>query len=305
VASALGLRAGVPNLAVGALAFFGATWLVQHAGGGWAGTAAQIAAWCALLGLVQGLLVVTLHVPSWAVSLAVAVGLAGWAGSQDLPSFARLGYDPVPDAYVWFAGVAAFSVLASVLGLHPGLRRGFGRFRPVTDPARRRGWTAAVIAVTVTVVSSALAGFAGAFAQLAGQAVGGFTTSSAGPLGFALVYTALGVGVALVGGTSVFGRRGGILGTVLAAALVTVTVSWLGGSNPQRAVSYVLAAAIVLGLAATRLVERFGRPVLRPSTEEDRPWARTPVPPGAQWGPGPTPAGGLWSSDEVWGTPGR
>ena len=44
--------------------------------------------------------------------------------------------------------------------------------------------------------------------------------------------TAVGLGVALVGGTSAYGRRGGIFGTVLAAGLFAVVASY---STLQRA----------------------------------------------------------------------
>jgi hypothetical protein len=65
----------------------------------------------------------------------------------------------------------------------------------------------------------------------------------------------------------------------------------------------VLAVAVGIGLAVTRLVERYGRPVLLPASDEDDTWmprVHGLTPSAAPWGPGPTPAGGLWS-DEGWG----
>ena len=118
--------------------------------------------------------------------------------------------------------------MLSLVGLHPGLRRGFARFRPVADPAKRRGIAAGVIAVVVTVVSSVLAGLAGVLLVLIDE----LPRSGIGDL--ALRLTAFGVGAALLGATSAFGRRGGILGTALAAALLTVVLAWADRAHPSR-----------------------------------------------------------------------
>ena len=185
--------------------------------------------------------------------------------------------------------------MVSLVGLHPALRRGFARFRPVADPAKRRGIAASVIAIVVTLVSSVLAGLAGVLLAL----IGDLPRTNSG--GLALNLTTFGLGAALLGGTSAFGRRGGIFGTVLAAALLTVVLAWADRAHPSWPSGYILGLAIMVGLVATRLVERFGRPVLRPSGEEEESWVRTPAPtsPTTPW------QGGLWSSDESWGSPRR
>ncbi len=293
-ASALSLRAGVPNLAVGGVAVLAGVFVTTHADGSWGGATGLAIGICAGLGLIQGLVVVGLHVPSWAASMAGLLAFSAWAGAQHLRATDTV-YEPVADAYLWFGGVAALSVVLSLLGLHPALRRGLARFRPVADPARRRGTGAAIIAVAATVASSVLAALAGALLALTES----LPRTGAAELG--LLYTALGLGVALLGGTSAFGRRGGIFGSVLAAALLTVVLAWAAAEQPDWSAAYVSAAAIVVGLLATRLVERFGRPVLRTPGDDDEAWVRTPA--GAQ---PPTPwQGGLWSSDESWGSPRR
>jgi hypothetical protein len=65
----------------------------------------------------------------------------------------------------------------------------------------------------------------------------------------------LALGAALVGGTSLMGRRGGIFGTVLASTLL-LGLMWLAegrgwGFNP----SWIALGAIVAGFLITRLVE--------------------------------------------------
>ncbi len=306
VASALALRAGVPNLAVGGAALVASYYAVDHASGAWVGAAGVAIGICAAIGLVQGAVVVVLHVPSWAVSLAVALALAAWVASQPVVT-GNLGYDPLPDAYLWFSGVAAVSIGASLVGVVTGFRRGFGRFRPVADPARRRGRTAAMIAAAVTVGSSVLAGLAGVLIALVDTRLD-VGTGGADALQAAVLLTATGLGAALLGGTSAYGRRGGIFGTVLATVLLVLTMQWVVETHPTWPVAYVLGAAIGVGLAVTRLVEWFGRPVLLPPRDDDESWmprVHSLTPTSTPWRPGPTPAGGLWSSDEGWGSPPR
>jgi hypothetical protein len=162
-----------------------------------------------------------------------------------------------------------------------------------------------VIVVAVTVASSALAGLAGVLISLVDARL---DFASGGALEAALLITAIGLGAALLGGTSAYGRRGGIFGTVLATMLLMITLEWIAAAHPSWPVTAVLAVAIGVGLAVTRLVERFGRPVLLPSSEDDESWmprVHSLNPTSAPWRPGPTPTGGLWSSDEGWGTPPR
>ena len=302
VASALALRAGVPNLAVGGAAVLSMVWLAEHGDGAWFGAAATAVGICAAVGLLQGLVVGGLHVPSWAVSLAVALGVIAWAGSRGSAA-SGIDYDAAPDAYLWFAGVGALSVLANLASLAPPVRRAVGRFRPVADPARRRGVTAAVIAGSATVVSMVLAGLAGV---LLASVVGADLVGGVGAEASVVELTALGLGAALLGGTSAFGRRGGIFGTVFAACLLTVVLVYLAEVNPSVPLVVVPAVAIAVGLAVTRLVERYGRPVLlTPIDEADEDWmprVHAIAPPAKPWQPAPTPTGGLWSADDGWGT---
>jgi ribose/xylose/arabinose/galactoside ABC-type transport system permease subunit len=300
LASAVSLRAAVPNLAVGAVAILASAWIGQHAHGSFGGVTATALGLCAALGLVQGLFVVGLHVPAWAASLGVVVAVTGWTTTQRAISL-DLGYDPGADAWLWFVCVATASILASVIGVAGGIRRGFGRYRSVADPARRRTPVAALIAVAATIVSTVIAGLAGAlYATRMGP---GLNLETDGRQEV-IILTAIAFGTALLGGTSAFGRRSGIFGTVVAACLVSVMLEWVSSAHPGWSIELVLAVPIVVGLAVTRLVERFGRPVLLPPEEEESwiPKAHSPASgtaPSAPWRPGP-----LWS-DEGWGNPPR
>jgi ribose/xylose/arabinose/galactoside ABC-type transport system permease subunit len=232
------------------VAVFAALYLGQHGSGGWFGPAATVLGICAAIGLAQGLVVVGLQVPAWAASLAVALGLVAWSSGKTAGALGA-GYDPTPHAYYWFGGFCLLSVGASVLGLVPTIRRGFGRFRPVIDPARRRGKVAALVTLAATVVSSALAGLGGVLAVSVYR--------EAAPTN-GLELTALALGAALLGGTSAFGRRGGIFGTVFAVALLSVCLAYAQAADRAWSVAGVATVAILAGLGVTRLVERYGRP---------------------------------------------
>jgi hypothetical protein len=202
--------------------------------------------------------------------------------TQELPQGL---YQPVSQAQVWFGGFAALAVLGGLLGSISSVRRAVGRFRPVEDPARRRGGAAAGFSVVALLGSSLFASAAGVLTALQDRRVESVDTS--------LTLTGLALGGALLAGTSAFGRRGGLLGTVLAAALLAVVLRYLRITHPGFSQLAVAAAAIGVGLVATRLVEAFGGP--RPSPEQEFEHWRT-VTPSAASAATVTPS----SDDEGW-----
>jgi len=302
-AVALSLRAAVPNLAAGSVAIAAAILFDRNYSGGVVQPLLIVLGLAAVVGLVQGLLVAGLQVPGWAASLGVAAGLTAWMVGHGVSDLSK-AYDARPHAYYWFGAFAALSVLAGLLGLVPALRRAVGRFRSVADPAQRRGFGAAAVVVVVTVVSSLLAAVGGLLTVWSAQAVdalGGV------PL------TALALGAALLGGTSAYGRRGGIFGTVLAVVLVTVAAAYTAAIHHPWSGFALAGAAIGLGLAVTRVVERFGRPDSGAKEDDEEEWtprvhsatSPTGAPTARSWQPTATPStpavGGLWASDDAWG----
>ncbi|GAA1754100.1 hypothetical protein GCM10009681_26530 [Luedemannella helvata] len=306
VGSAVALRAGAVNLAVGPIAAAAALYYAQNASGGLAGSLGVAIAVGAGVGVLIGVAVVGLHVPAWAASLGAGLGLLVWMQAQETLSFVS-AYNPGPHAGYWFGGVCALSVFASLIGLVPAVRRLVGRFRPVSDPADRRGAVAGVVTVVALAGSSALAALAGVL-MASSRGVAGPSDG--------LLLTALGVGIALLGGTSAFGRRGGVFGTVLAVALVTIGMAYtrligLGWGDAAFA-----ALGIGVGLVATRLVERFGRPELDDYAESDDVWTTSPATQPASQGTSPdlwssppsqttswsAQPGGTWGGTDAWGT---
>jgi predicted outer membrane lipoprotein len=75
--------------------------------------------------------------------------------------------------------------------------------------------------------------------------------------GFTLLGTA--AAAAFLGGTSAYGRRGGVFGTVLAAGFLQLAALWLGLVEAQPWTRpALLGGAIVLGLLVGRVVEAAG-----------------------------------------------
>jgi ribose/xylose/arabinose/galactoside ABC-type transport system permease subunit len=248
---ALSLRAGVVNLAVGPIAVAAGLYFAEHAGSGMASAIGESALLAAGLGAAIGLVVVIFQVPSWAASLAGALAAVVWINKHPGP-FTVSGYDPAKHAIYWYAGFAALSVLGGLLGLFKTVRRGFSRYRPVADPARRRGVAAGALAFVALAGSGALAGLGGGLGALSSRTV---TASDNGAL-----LTVLALGAVLAGGTSAFGRRGGVFGTLLAVTLLVLLIHY-GDAADWKMSPYALAGgAIGVGLVLTRLVETLGRP---------------------------------------------
>jgi ribose/xylose/arabinose/galactoside ABC-type transport system permease subunit len=305
----LSLRAAVPNLAVGPIAYGSALFFAAHADRGLVTTAVVTGLLAIAVGAVIAVAVVGFHVPAWAASLGAALGLIVWIEQRTGPlKMTGGGYAPGRHAAFWLGGFAALAVLGGLMGISKPMRRAVGRFRPVADPARRRGAAAGALAALAIVGSSALASVAGVLmASRAGTVT---------PPNNALTLTGLALGTALVAGTSAYGRRGGVFGTVLAVALVTAVMEYLDVTNRRVAPLAVAAVAIGAGLVVTRLVEAFGRP--RSAADADDDWGRaqaasttstTSMAEADSWSPnrtGWTTAGtsgdDRWGNGERWGS---
>jgi ribose/xylose/arabinose/galactoside ABC-type transport system permease subunit len=252
IGTGLTLRAGAVNLALGPVAVASALHFAENGDRGVLQAVGPAALIAFGLGLALGLFVVILHVPGWAASIAAALVVVVYIEQRAAPVDVQGAFDPTDHAVIIFGGVAALAVLGGLFGSVKAIRRPLGRFRPVSDPARRRGTAAAALTAGSIAVSMPLAAVAGVL--IAAAASGPVAPTN----GFE--WTGLALGAALLGGTSAFGRRGGVLGTVLAVALITLFVDYQEARNWDMAILAVAAGAIVGGLLVTRLVETFGRP---------------------------------------------
>ncbi|MGQ5259250.1 ABC transporter permease [Micromonospora sp. ZYX-F-536] len=260
LAAGLSLRTAAPNLAVGPIAVAAALHYAEQGDQGLRDSVGPAIAVAALGGLALALAVVVLHVPGWAASLAGAAGVVVYIERRSAPVLVQGDYDPGRSAGYLFAGFAAVAVLGGLFGAIRAIRRLVGRYRPVTDPARRRGVVAAVVTAVALVGSTVLAALAGVLLAANGP---GPVAPTPG-----LDWTVLAIGVALLAGTSAFGRRGAVFGTLLAVGLVAVFQAYARARGWTVDTWTVGGVALGIGLLVTRLVETFGRP--RPGST-DRP----------------------------------
>jgi ribose/xylose/arabinose/galactoside ABC-type transport system permease subunit len=262
LAAGLSLRTAAPNLALGPMAVAAALHYAENGDRGLVAAVWPLALAAVALGLLVALLAVGLHVPAWAASLAVGLALVVFIERRLAPVRPQGTFDPGRFAVHLAAGFAAVAVLSGLLGTIKAVRRTVGRFRPVADPARRRGVGAAVLVTAATTVSMV-------FAAAAGVLLAAGATEPVRP-DAGLVWTALALGVALLGGTSAFGRRGGVFGTLLGVALVTLFLRYVELRGWRVTPAGTAAAVLALGLLVTRLVESYGRP--RGPGEGDEEW---------------------------------
>ncbi|GAB7041615.1 MULTISPECIES: ABC transporter permease [Catenuloplanes] len=286
------LRTAAPNLAIGPVAVASALHFAENGDGG----VLQAAGVALVIGLVGGLIlalvVVGFHVPGWAASLAAALGVIVYIQLRPGPVAVQGDYDPTRHAVYLFGGFAALAVIGGLLGLIKNVRRTVGRFRPVGDPADRRGVGGAVVTTLAIVFSTVLAVGAGVL----------LAAGSPDPVvpSVGLEWTGLALGAALVGGTSAFGRRGGVLGTLLAVVVLTLFLRYQDLESWDISTYATAAVAVGGGLVVTRLVETFGRPAPAPDTQWTEPPAATTwqAPPAE---PNPAPRTDPWDSSR-WGS---
>ncbi|MFY1696494.1 ABC transporter permease [Solwaraspora sp. WMMA2101] len=284
LAAGVSLRAGAPNLAIGPVAIAAALHFAENGDNGVLPVLVTAGIWAVVLGVLTAVLVTGLQMPGWAGSLVAACVAVVFIQQRAAPVDLQGAFDPTGQAVFLFGGFVAVAVLGGILGTVKPVRRGVGRFRPVADPALRRGATAAMVTSGALVVSMGLAVGGGVLLAAVG---GGPVSPSVG-----LEWSALAIGAALLGGTSVFGRRGGIFGAVFAVVGLTIFIRYADLRQLDIALYATAAVTLAVGLVVTRLVETFGRPRVRqevedaePPPEEEDEWVE---PPPQSWTPAVT-----------------
>jgi hypothetical protein len=255
------MRAAVPNLAVGPIALAAAVHFAENGDKGLLRAAAPALIVAAVGGLVVAVFVIALHVPGWAVSLGAALGLITWIQLRTGPVTVQGDYNPSNQAFYLFGGFAVLAVVGGALGTVQPVRRTLGRMRPTGDPSVRRGAAAAGPVILALVLSSV-------FAVAAGILMAAKPTRAVVPT-TGLQWTGIAFGVALLAGTSAFGRRGGIFGTLLAATGIALFLDYSARRDLHIALFAIGACTIGAGLIVTRLVETYGKPLSAATVDED------------------------------------
>jgi ribose transport system permease protein len=253
---ALSLRTATPNLSVAGVATASGVsygWLVIDGELPTLAAAALVVIGALVFGAVLGAVTGLTSAPGWAVSLGglaatqgLILGVIGPEGilvPEQLPG-------PLRYAGFWFAVFVLISIAGGVVFAVPAVRRLLSANRAATDPVRFDGGKLLGALVGMT-GSSLLASLAGLTLVL--QTRGAFPIG--GDFGILVALAAV-----LIGGVSVFGGRGGIAGTVLGAALMSVVIRWsqaedLPDSLLRTASWIAIVVAILAGLGLTRLFE--------------------------------------------------
>jgi ribose transport system permease protein len=205
-----------------------------------------------LVGLVNGIGIAILRVQPLVMTLGTGLMTQGvmivysqkMMGSQPrVPGFIQLlgsgklgGLVPI-DLVLWIP-----LALLMILGLG---RSGFGRLLYAIGDNREACQLAGIRVWRVLLVDYV---FCGLLAALAGLVLVGGT--NAADLGLAEVYLLPSVAAVIIGGTSIFGGRGGYAGSIVGALILTVLTSLLTLLDAPEPIKQILYGSIILLLAA-------------------------------------------------------
>jgi ribose transport system permease protein len=213
----------------------------------------------AVVGLVNGIGVGIFRVHP--LIMTISMGLVV-SGAVNVYSRANItGGTRVPPEITWLGGQSLIGFLPNSLLLFVplaalilfGLRRfGYGRLLYAVGDnemaARLAGVRVRSVLVILYLISAILAGVAGLlYAGVIGSATGRLVDP----------YLLPSVAAVVIGGTSIFGGRGGYAGTIVGALILTVLTTLLNVLGLPEASRQILFGAIILAVAAayTRITE--------------------------------------------------
>jgi ribose transport system permease protein len=249
----LAMLTGGIDLSVGAVASMAGFVVASLVNGPglWVGLAVALTA-ALLAGLLTGVGVGIFRVHPLIMSLGVSFVVLGLANAWQImmvqsstgtvPEFRTIGSDRfaqiVPYSFVVFVPLAALILV--------GLKRtGYGRMlyaigdNPVAARlSGARGWQVLIVLYVISALMAAVGGFI----------LSGLTNVSSVTLADSLVLPS--VAAAVIGGTSIFGGRGGYVGTILGALILTVLSALLTALGYPEAVRQILFGAIIVAVAA-------------------------------------------------------
>ncbi len=213
----------------------------------------------AVVGVVNGIGVGIFRVHPLIMTISMSLVVSGAVNVYARANIA--GGTRVPPEITWLGGQSLFGFLPNSLLLFVplaalilfGLRRfGYGRLLYAVGDnetaSRLAGVRIGGVLVVLYLISGLLAG-------VAGLLYAGVTSSATGRLVDAFLLPS--VAAVVIGGTSIFGGRGGYAGTIVGALILTVLTTLLTVLGMPEAVRQILFGAIILAVAAayTRITE--------------------------------------------------
>lgn len=240
------------DLSVASVATGSAYLLATNASSGDATALAAALSLGVIVGLVNGVGVALLRVQPLIMTLGTGLMTGGvmivysqqmMASQPHVPDFVQvlgagkvLGLVPV-NLFLWIA-VAALMLFTLA-------RTGFGRLLYAIGDNREACHLAGIRVWRVILVDYMLCAV---LASIAGLVLVGGTNAS--DLSLADAYLLPSVACVIIGGTSIFGGRGGYAGTIIGALILTVLTSILTLLDVPEPVKQILYGAIILALAA-------------------------------------------------------
>jgi ribose transport system permease protein len=200
-----------------------------------------------LAGLVNGLVVCYLRIAPLIATLAtgsIFLGVAliilpepggripGWLAQVTVGSIGS-----VPVAVIWL-------VILSVLGWIVLRRTTFGINVQALGGSESASWSGGVPVVRVRILAYVVAG---SCAALGGVVLGALTGSGAATSGASVVYLLDAIAALVVGGTSLAGGVGTLVGAVLGAIVLSLVSTVLFVSGLPTSLQYVVTGCIVIG----------------------------------------------------------
>ncbi len=205
-----------------------------------------------LVGIVNGIGIAAFRVQPLIMTLATGLVTAGFLTVYQTATVATAS--SAPPFVSWIGGGISFGFVPNSLLIFLPLaalvlfllrRTGFGRLLyAIGDNAvasRLAGVRVWQVQLAVYIVSSLLAGIAG----LIISALAGSTTQ-----GIADPFLLPSVAAVVIGGTSIFGGRGGYTGSIVGAIILTILVSLLTVLDAPFAVRQIIYGLIILAVAA-------------------------------------------------------
>lgn len=271
LAIGLSLRLGAVNLAVPALAF-AVTVATPFETNVWV-YMGYVAGAATVAGLLYVLLVAAFRVPAWFAGLAIgAVVLAAVPVTSHLADPGSFSLPGAPNGLYLLGGAAVLAIGGGFIGLAPGMRDAFSAVKRLADGDGERSASAVFLLLGGTVLSMLLAAASGYVVYMYELGpVEGASTLNFGPYGTyptAIELQLIAFVIALIAGTSLWGRRGGVFGAVFATIAVWAgLVLWgqmvadAGEDSWQAAYSQAIDAGILLvALFVSFALDRLGRP---------------------------------------------
>lgn len=249
--------AGGIDLSVGSLIALSAVisaWIIGALGGGGASMMSMTLASCAaivvcgLTGVFSGIMITAFRIPPFIATLAIMQVAAGVAYiiSAGMPIY------QIPEGFVWLGRgadpllripIAVLLMIALYAIAHVIMNRTtFGRYVYAVggnaEAARLAGIRVHRIQLAVYIISAALAGLGGVI--MASQLKSGAPTYGAG-------YELNVIAAVVVGGASLSGGEGRILGTLIGALIIGVIQNGMNLTNVESYTQKVVLGLVILG----------------------------------------------------------